>query len=227
MAGLALLTPLKRRDFALLSAGMSISLIGDGVFVVAIAWQVYDLTSSPVALSLCGLAWSLGMLCFLLLGGAVADRVDRRLQMVVADLLRGATVAAMAVLALTGVVEVWQLVALSALFGIGEAFFTPAFSALIPQLVPAGDLVQANALQEVMRPATTRLAGPALGGLLVAAFGAATAFLVDAASFALAVACVRRSARGPRRSPRRWTGPAAARARACAGRAASRGSGSR
>ncbi len=186
----ALLTPLRHRDFALLWAGMTTSLLGDGIYLVAIAWQVYDLTDSPAALSLVGLAWSLGMVAFLLLGGSIADRVDRRAQMVVADAARLVAVAAMGVLAVTGVVEVWHLVVLSLLFGVGEAFFSPAFSALIPQLVEKDDLVQANALQQVVRPAVFRLAGPALGGLLVAAFGAGTAFLVDAASFAVAIGCV-------------------------------------
>ena len=82
MARPTLLTPLKQRDFALLWAGMTISLLGDGISFVAIAWQVYDLTDSPVALSLVGLAWSLGMVGFLMLGGTVADRVDRRMQLI-------------------------------------------------------------------------------------------------------------------------------------------------
>ncbi len=169
---------------------MTVSLLGDGIYLVALAWQVYDLTDSPAALSLVGFAWSLGMVGFLLLGGSVADRVDRRLQMVVADTVRGVAVLAMGVLAVTGSAHVWELAVLSALFGVGEAFFSPAFTALIPQIVAPGELVQANALQEVMRPATMRLAGPALGGILVAAFGAGTAFLVDAATFAVAIACV-------------------------------------
>lgn len=169
---------------------MTISLLGDGIYLVAIAWQVYDLTGSPTALALVGLAWSLGMVGLLLVGGAVADRVDRRVQLVVADVVRLVAVAAMGVLAVAGVVEVWHLVVLSLLFGVGEAFFAPAFSALIPLIVPREDLVQANALQQVVRPATLRLAGPALGGLLVAAFGAGTAFLVDAGSFAIAIGCV-------------------------------------
>ncbi len=185
-----LLTPLRQRDFALLATAMTISLLGDGVYLVAIAWQVYDLTSSPAALSLVGLAWSLGMVAFLLVGGSVADRVDRRQQMVVADVVRLVAVGAMGLLAVLGALEVWHLVALSLLFGIGEAFFSPAFSALIPQLVGAEHLMQANALTQVVRPATFRLLGPALGGALVAAFGAGTAFLTDAATFAVAIVCV-------------------------------------
>lgn len=190
MAAPHLLTPLKHRDFALLWLGMTVSMLGDGVYFVAIAWQVYDLGGSPVSLSLVGLAWSLGMVAFLLVGGSVADRVDRRTQMVVADSVRLLSVGAMGLLAVTGALEVWHLVALSLLFGIGEAFFSPAFSALIPQLVPPAHLVQANALQQVVRPAAFRLAGPALGGVLVAVFGAGTAFLVDAGTFLVAIACV-------------------------------------
>ena len=185
-----LLIPLKHRDFALLWAGMTVSLLGDGIYFVAIAWQVYALTDEPTALALVGLAWSLGMVGFLLLGGSVADRVDRRVQMIVADAVRLCAVAAMGVLTLTGAVEIWHLVALSLLFGIGEAFFSPAFSALIPQLVPREELLQANALQEVVRPAAFRLLGPALGGLLVALFGAGPALLIDAGTFVVAIGCV-------------------------------------
>ncbi len=190
MSRVALLTPLRHRDFALLWAGMTVSLLGDGIYFVAIAWQVYALTDAPASLALVGLAWSLGMVGFLLIGGSVADRVDRRLQMVAADLLRLVAVGAMGVLTVTGTVEVWHLVALSLLFGIGEAFFSPAFSALIPQLVPRERLVQANALQEIVRPAAFRLLGPALGGLLVALFGAGTAFLIDAGTFVVGIGCV-------------------------------------
>ncbi|CAA9475261.1 MAG: hypothetical protein AVDCRST_MAG13-764 [uncultured Solirubrobacteraceae bacterium] len=169
---------------------MVVSLLGDGIYFVAIAWQVYDLTESPAALSLVGLAWSLGMVGFLLLGGVAADRVERRRLMLTADAVRLVCVAAMGILAVTGAVEVWHLVALSLAYGTAEAFFSPAFSSTIPLLVPSHRLVQANALQEVMRPMAFRLAGPALGGVLVAAVGAGGAFLVDAATFAVALLCV-------------------------------------
>src|SRR3954453_7863563 len=116
MPRLALLTPLRQRDFALLWLGMTVSLLGDGIYFVAIAWQVYDLTDSPTALSLVGLAWSLGMVACLLLGGAVADRIDRRRVMVIADAVRLVCVAAMGLLAVTGTVEVWHLAVLSLLY---------------------------------------------------------------------------------------------------------------
>jgi DHA3 family tetracycline resistance protein-like MFS transporter len=190
VARLALLAPLRGRDFALLWTGMAISLVGDGIFFIAIAWQVYDLTDRPTALSLVSLAWSLGMVGCLLLGGVAADRFDRRRVMIAADAVRGVAIGAMGLLAVTGGVQVWHLAVLSLLYGGAEAFFTPAFNALIPQIVAGPELVQANSLQEVARPIAYRLAGPAVGGALVAAFGAGTAFLVDAATFAVGIACV-------------------------------------
>src|SRR5262245_36670428 len=99
---LSMLRPLRRRDFALLWAGASISLLGDGIYVVAIAWQVYDLSNAPEALSLVGLAWSLGLVAFLLVGGVLTDRLDRRRVLLFADVARFAVLVAVGVLSLTG-----------------------------------------------------------------------------------------------------------------------------
>jgi MFS family permease len=185
-----LLRPLRERDFALLWTGMTVSLLGDGIFVVAEAWQVYDLDNDPVALSIVGTAWTLGMVAFLLTGGVVTDRVDRRRVLVAADLVRAAALVAMGVLSLTGAIEIWHLVALSVFMGIGEAFFGPAFGAIVPEVVARELLVQANALDQLVRQAAARLAGPAIGGFLVAAIGAGSAFIVDAGTFALSAVCV-------------------------------------
>jgi MFS family permease len=185
-----LLRPLRERDFALLWAGMTVSLLGNGIFLVAMAWQVYDLDNDPVALSLVGTAWTGGMVAFLLTGGIVTDRVDRRLVLVAADLVRAAALVAMGVLAIAGTIAVWHLVVLAVFIGIGEAFFGPAFGAIVPDIVAAEHLVQANALDQLVRQAAARLAGPALGGLVVAAVGPGTAFLIDAATFAVSAACI-------------------------------------
>jgi MFS family permease len=185
-----LLRPLRERDFALLWTGMTVSLLGDGIFVVAMAWQVYDLDNDPVALSIVGTSWTLGMAAFLLTGGVVTDRVDRRRVLIAADLVRAAAILAAGVLSLTGAIAVWQLVAISVFIGIGAAFFGPAFGAIVPEVVAAEHLVQANALDQLVRQSAARLAGPALGGLVVAAFGAGSAFLIDAATFLLSAVCV-------------------------------------
>jgi MFS family permease len=185
-----LLRPLRERDFALLWTGTTVSLIGDGIFLVAEAWQVYDLDNDPVALSIVGTSWTLGMVAFLLTGGLISDRVDRRRVLILADLVRAAALLGMGVLSVTGVVQIWHLVALSLFMGVGDAFFGPAFGAIVPDIVPPENLVQANALQQLVQQAAAKLGGPALGGLVVAAIGAGPAFLVDAGTFLLSALCV-------------------------------------
>jgi MFS family permease len=185
-----LLRPLRERDFALLWTGMTVSLLGDGIFLVAEAWQVYDLDNDPVALSIVGTSWTLGMVAFLLTGGVLTDRVDRRRVLIGADLVRAAALLAMGVLSVTGAIAIWHLVVLSLLMGVGEAFFGPAFGAIVPDIVAAEHLVQASALQQLVEQSAMKLAGPALGGLVVGAVGAGTAFLVDAGTFLLSAACV-------------------------------------
>ena len=178
--------PLKHRDFRLLWSGMTVSLVGDGIFIVSLAWQVYELSDAPTALSLVGLAMTIPNVLFLLIGGLVSDRFDRRRVLIAADLVRGLAVGAMGLLSLTGQIELWHLMLLAALYGGGTAFFGPAFDAIVPDLVATDLLVQANALDQFVRPAAWRLAGPAAGGLLVA-WSTGGAFLVDAATFGISI----------------------------------------
>jgi DHA3 family tetracycline resistance protein-like MFS transporter len=174
---------LRIRDFALLWTGMSISLIGDGVYFVALAWQVYDLSGSPTALSVVGVAWTLPLAVFVLLGGVVTDRVERRRVMIAADLVRALAVAVIGALSLSGTIELWHLVVMAAVFGTGDAFFGPAFTSIVPQIVPRELLLQANAFDQFVRPLGFMLFGPALGGWLVATFGPGEAFVFDAGTF--------------------------------------------
>ena len=194
-----MLTPLRHRDFRLLWSGMCVSLMGDGIFLVAMAWQVYALSNAPTALALVGIAMTIPTIAFLLLGGVVSDRVDRRRVMLAADLTRGIAVAVMAVLSMTGLLELWHVVGLVALYGAGAAFFGPAFDAIVPDVLPASELARANSLDQFVRPVALRLAGPALGGLLIDAVGVGTAFAFDAASFAIsAFALFSMTTRAPR-----------------------------
>ena len=178
-----LLAPLKHRDFRLLWAGMTISLIGDGVFLVAMAWQAYELWNAPAALSLVGIGMTIPTIVFLLPAGILSDRLDRRSLMLYADTARAFVIGALAILSVTGHLTFWELVVVVALYGIGTAFFTPAFEAIVPDIVPATDLAAANSLDQFVRPIALRLAGPALGGALVAGLGLGGAFALDAASF--------------------------------------------
>ena len=180
-----LLSPLRHRDFRVLWTGMAVSLVGDGIFLVAVAWEAYALWNAPAALAIVGIGMTIPTILFLLPGGVVSDRLDRRTVMLCADALRGLAVAALAVLAFASVLRLWELVALVGVYGVGTAFFTPAFDAIVPDLLPTDDLPAANALDQFVRPIAFRLAGPALGGILVAA-GAGIAFAVDAGTFAVA-----------------------------------------
>jgi MFS family permease len=178
-----LLAPLRHRDFRLLWAGMTISLLGDGIFLVAMAWQAYELWNAPAALSLVGIGMTIPTIAFLLPAGILSDRLDRRSLMLFADAARALIIGALAVLSITGHLAFWELVVIVALYGVGTAFFTPAFEAIVPDIVPATHLAAANSLDQFVRPIALRLAGPALGGALVARLGSGGAFAVDAASF--------------------------------------------
>jgi DHA3 family tetracycline resistance protein-like MFS transporter len=200
-AGLRILQPLRIRDFALLFAGTGTSLLGDGVYTVTIAWQVYELSNAPTALSVVGLAWTLPMVLFLLVGGVLGDRIDRRRLLIVSDLIRATAVGTMATLALTGAIELWHLIALVVLYGTGQALFAPSFQAILPEVVPPGSLVQANSLQQLSDPLAYRLAGPALGGVVIGALGTGEAFLIDTLTYSVSIACVSMMRPLPRGTP--------------------------
>ena len=189
LASTGLLAPLRRRDFRVLWAGMAISLLGDGIFLVAIAWESYALWNAPAALSIVGIGMTVPTVLFLLAGGVVSDRYDRRRVMLWADGIRAVSVGLLAFLVVAGSLEFWELVALVAVYGSGTAFFTPAFEAVVPDLLPVEDLPAANSLDQLVRPIALRLAGPLLGGSLVAVT-AGLAFAVDAASFAASLVAV-------------------------------------
>jgi len=185
-----LLRPLRHRDFRRLWSGMTLSLVGDGAFLVAMTWQVYVLSNAPTALAFVGIAMSVPTIVLLLVGGAVSDRLDRRRVMVTSDLIRGGAVGLLAALTLSGELALWHVVALCAMYGAATAFFNPAFDAIVPDLLPAADLAQANALDQFVRPIAFRLAGPAIGGWLVASIGAGSAFALDAATFFISATAI-------------------------------------
>jgi len=182
--------PLKLRDFRLLWTGMAVSMLGDGIYLVAVAFQAYSLDNDPSALALVGFAWTGAMVVFLLIGGVVSDRLPRRRVLMAADAGRAVVLAIIGLLSVTGALHLWMLVVLAGFYGVGEAFFGPAFSALIPEIVPEPQLIGANAVEHSVRPVAAQMAGPAIGGAVVAAVGAGTGFLIDAATFAVSFACI-------------------------------------
>jgi MFS family permease len=171
---------------------MTVSLIGDGIFLVSLTWQVYQLSNVPTALSMVGISMTVPHIVLLLAGGIVSDRFDRRRVMIMADGLRAGSVLVLGVLSLTGALELWHVIAIGATFGAGTAFFGPAFDAIVPQLVPSEELNEANSLDQFIRPAAARMLGPAVGGWLIATSGGrpGVAFLIDALTFVLSIVFV-------------------------------------
>ena len=176
--------PLAERDFRLLFLGRTISLFGSSFAPIALAFAVIVLTGSPSDLGLVLSAYMLAHLVFLLAGGVWADRLPRNLVMVTSDLLSGAAQLAAAALLLTGAAQAWHLIVLAAVRGGASAFFMPASTGLIPQVVSPGRLQQANALLSLSRN-STRIAGVALAGILVATIGPGWALALDGATYVL------------------------------------------
>ncbi len=177
---------LRSRSFAVFWTGQTISNLGDGAFVTALAWKVLLMTHSGLAMGTLLLAQSIPRLIFILLGGLMADRLPRRLILLVSDVGRGITVLLIAALAWANVLQLWHLVILAIIFGAAGAFFGPAYQAIPPQLVEKEMLSSANALT-VMSGQIGGLLGPLLGAGLVALFEPASAFAFEGLSFAVSV----------------------------------------
>ena len=181
--------PLREREFRLLFAGRTISLVGSAIAPVALAFAVLDLTGSKTDLGLILFCREVPLVVFLLIGGIWADRLPRNRVMMGANLVNAFAQAATAALLITGNAEVWHLAALAALNGGASAFFFPASAGVVPQTVPASLLQQANALLQLAMN-TAMIGGAAIAGFLVAGVGSGWAIAVDAATYVLAAAVV-------------------------------------
>ena len=184
-----LFAALAYRPFALLWASEVVSRVGDTLTNVALAWWVLEETGSAAAMAQVLVAVTLPMILLMLVGGVVADRVDRLRLLLACDVARGACMATITVLAALDALAFWHLVGLSVVFGTAVAFSYPAFVALTPTLVPAEALTSAVSLRSLSSRAAS-VVGPALGGLIVAAGGTSLAFGLDTASFAVSAALV-------------------------------------
>ena len=176
------LSPLGEREFRLLFLGRMVSLFGSAFAPIALAFAVLDLTGSPSDLGLVIAAGFVPQIFFILVGGIWADRLPRHHVMVVSDLLAGGAQAAIAALVLTGVAEIWHLVALQVVRGVATSFFYPASQGIVPQTVSARLLQEANALLRLTRNGT-QIGGVAAGGILVAVIGSGWALAFDAATY--------------------------------------------
>jgi Major Facilitator Superfamily len=171
------------RNFRLLFAARSISYFGTYLAPIAVAFAVLDLTGSATDTGIAFACWTIAQVTTLLVGGVVADRLPRRFVMVSSDAGNVCVRAAMGALLVSGHARVWELFVLQALGGAATAFYSPASSGLVPELVDAAQLQRANAFLGIARYLSFPL-GAATGGAIVATIGSGTALIVDAGTYA-------------------------------------------
>lgn len=180
------LRPLASRDYRLLFAAVGIEVFGTGMWTIVMVFQVLALDDSPLALSAVATGMSLGLFAFSILGGVVADRFSKRRIIITVQGCTAAVMTVVAVLSLTETIELWHVGAASFAMGAGSAFFYPAYSAYLPQVLPSEQLLAANGLEGALRPSMGQGLGPALGGIVVGTFFPAIGAMIVAASYAIA-----------------------------------------
>lgn len=173
---------LRHRNFRLFWLGQVISFTGTWVQYVGQGWLVLKLTDSPFYLGLVGAIGSLPILLFTLLGGVVADRVEKRVILISTQILSMILALVFAILLSTEVIQVWHIIILATLLGIVNAFDIPARQSFQIEMVGKEDLMNAIALNSAAFNAA-RIIGPASAGLLIGFFGLSTCFYINALSF--------------------------------------------
>jgi MFS family permease len=151
-----------------LITALAVSIFGSGMWAVAMVYQVIQLRGGPLELSLVATAGSVGLVAFVLAGGIAADRVPQRLLIIAVEGANLAVIASISGLAMAGWLALWHLVVGAFVLGVGAAFFFPAYSAILPRLLPPEDLLAANGMEGTMRPILQQAAGPAVAGIVVA-----------------------------------------------------------
>jgi len=177
------LEALRHRDFRYLFTGQTISLIGDAAFVTALGWKTFTLAGTS-KLGIVLVCQAIAVLTTLLIGGALADRLSRRLLMITSDLIRLVAVATLAAVDASGHLTFELLVVFATVVGLGNGLFYPAFGGMVPLVVEQPSIASANSLIGVARWSSI-LVGPALAGAIYHPAGSAAVFAVDAASFAI------------------------------------------
>ena len=184
--------PLRRhRDFRLLFIGQAVSLAGSMITYVAIPFQVYELTGSTLAVGLLGIVELVPLLVTALVGGALADAHDRRRLVLIADSVLLFLALLLAANALLDDPHVWLLFVIAAGMSGAGGLQRPPLDAMLPRLVPRDELAAASAL-DGFRGNAAQIAGPALGGLLIATLGLGATYLFDAATFLVSLAALMR-----------------------------------
>src|SRR5213080_4606728 len=189
----------RSRDFRLLWTGQAVSLLGDTAFLVALGWRTFTLTGSARSLGYVLTLQGIGLLLTVLVGGALADRYDRRKMMLVSDFARFGLIGALTVIDGTGHLSFGILLGLAFAEGLATGFFTPALGGFVPLVVEEPGLGSANALIGMARQASL-LVGPSVAGVMYGFAGSTVVFGFNAVSYLASFAFVW-ATRPPRAEP--------------------------
>ncbi len=180
---------LRHRNYRLFWLSQLVSLSGTWMHAVALGWLVLELTDRPFWLGAAGAAGTLPIMAFSLLGGVAADRFPKRSLLLATQCVSALLALVLGLLTLSGLVQVWQVLALAFLMGTANAFDLPARQSFVVEMTSREDLLNAIAMNSFTFNAA-RIVGPAVAGLVVATAGTAACFLVNAASFAPVLAAL-------------------------------------
>lgn len=174
-----MLAPFYTREYRLLIGALAISIFAEGMWAVVMALQVIALDPDPTSLSLVATCLGAGLVSFVLVGGIAADRINQRTIIIAVETVNVIAVSTVAVLGSVGALRIWHMAVAAGTLGIAAAFFFPAYSALLPRILPGEQLLAANGVEGVVRPVFQRAVGPAVAGVLIGAtFPALGAFVV-------------------------------------------------
>jgi MFS transporter, DHA3 family, tetracycline resistance protein len=183
--GWRVLAPFRFREYRLLIAAVSLSIFAEGMWAVVMALQVIELDNDPASLSLVATCLGAGLVAFVLVGGLAADRISQRAIIIGVETVNVIVVSTIAILSVVGALRIWHMAVAAAALGIAAAFFFPAYSAILPRILPADQLLAANGVEGVVRPVFQRAVGPALAGLVIGATFPSVGAVVVAALFAI------------------------------------------
>lgn len=184
------LRPFRSAQYRLLNGSVIFALMAGGVWLVALVWQVIAMDGGAAELSIVSTAGAVGMIAASLFGGVLADRIPQRRILLAVTGVRTGAIGVVAALALTGVLTPWHLAVVSLVIGIGNGFTYPAYSALLPSVVPAEDLMAVNGVEGTMRPTIMQAAGPAFASMLIAASSPAVALAVVSVLEVAGIVCL-------------------------------------
>lgn len=184
-----LFSPLRHRDFRLFWIGLLLSSVGSQFTTVAMAWQIYELTNSPLQIGMIGLVRAVPQMVILLFGGLLADAINRRKLMMITQGSLFFVSGALAFLTVTGQMTPLQLYAVTVFLAFFSSLEAPSRHAIVTNLVPAEDLSRAMAISSTQRQIAT-IAGPSIAGVVLAFAGPSICYAVDAISWLIMLAAL-------------------------------------